>query len=82
MDAILKLHDKIENMKLGPNRVREIEQLEKARLRRLPLRTPVPRTPDARPPADTGQAGSAVEGADGGHPAGSELEEAAHEVAR
>jgi NADH-quinone oxidoreductase subunit B len=37
LDAILKLHDKIQNMKLGPDRAAEIEELEQARLRRLPL---------------------------------------------
>ncbi|HXL17654.1 MAG TPA: NADH-quinone oxidoreductase subunit B, partial [Streptosporangiaceae bacterium] len=37
LDAILKLHDKIQNMKLGVNRDREITELEAARLRRLPL---------------------------------------------
>jgi len=37
LDAIVKLHDKIQNMKLGPNREAEIEELEQARLRRLPL---------------------------------------------
>jgi len=37
LDAILKLHDKILNMKLGANREAEIEELERARLRRLPL---------------------------------------------
>ena len=37
LDAIFKLHDKIQNMKLGANRVAEIEELEQARLRRLPL---------------------------------------------
>jgi NADH-quinone oxidoreductase subunit B len=37
LDAIVKLHDKIQNMKLGVNRVAEIEELEQARLRRLPL---------------------------------------------
>jgi NADH-quinone oxidoreductase subunit B len=37
LDAIVKLHDKIQNMKLGANRVAEIEELEQARLRRLPL---------------------------------------------
>jgi NADH-quinone oxidoreductase subunit B len=43
LDAILKLHDKIENMKLGKNREREIEELEQARLSRLPLHTqPLP----------------------------------------
>jgi hypothetical protein len=37
LDSILKLHDKIQNMKLGADREAEIEQLEQARLRRLPL---------------------------------------------
>jgi NADH:ubiquinone oxidoreductase subunit B-like Fe-S oxidoreductase len=37
LDAIVKLHDKIQNMKLGANREDEIEELEQARLRRLPL---------------------------------------------
>ncbi len=37
LDSILKLHDKIQNMKLGPNRDKEITELEQARLRRLPL---------------------------------------------
>jgi len=37
LDAILKLHDKIQNMKLGADRRAEIEELEEARLRRLPL---------------------------------------------
>jgi NADH-quinone oxidoreductase subunit B len=41
LDAILKLHDKIQNMKLGANREAEIEELEQARLRRLPLATKV-----------------------------------------
>src|ERR1700683_1159684 len=35
--AILKLHDKIQNMKLGVDRDKEITELEQARLRRLPL---------------------------------------------
>jgi NADH-quinone oxidoreductase subunit B len=34
LDAIVKLHDKIENMKLGVNRQREIIELEEASLRR------------------------------------------------
>jgi NADH-quinone oxidoreductase subunit B len=43
MDAIMKLHDKIENSKLGKNREHEIEELEQARLSRLPLHTqPLP----------------------------------------
>ena len=37
IDAIVKLHDKIQNMKLGVNRERQITELEEARLRRLPL---------------------------------------------
>src|SRR5947208_13124548 len=37
LDAILKLHDKIQNMKLGPHRRKEIEELERAKLRQLPL---------------------------------------------
>jgi len=37
MDAILKLHDKIMNMKLGPDRDSEITELEQARLDMLPL---------------------------------------------
>ena len=37
LDAIVKLHDKIQNMKLGANREAEVEELEQARLRRLPL---------------------------------------------
>jgi NADH-quinone oxidoreductase subunit B len=39
LDAILKLHDRIENMKLGKNRERQIEELEEAQLARLPLHT-------------------------------------------
>src|ERR1017187_3090395 len=37
LDAIVKLHDKIQNMKLGANREREVAELQRARLRRLPL---------------------------------------------
>ena len=37
LDAIVKLHDKIQNMKFGVNRDQEITDLEQARLRRLPL---------------------------------------------
>ena len=40
LDSIVKLHDKIQNMKLGANREAEIEELEQARLRRLPLAVP------------------------------------------
>ena len=56
MDAIVKLHDKIQNMKLGANREREVTELEAERLRRLPLlpslQGAVPGTPAA------GRAGS------------------------
>lgn len=37
LDAIVKLHDKIQNMKLGPHRARQIEEIEQAKLRSLPL---------------------------------------------
>jgi NADH-quinone oxidoreductase subunit B len=37
MDAIFKLHDKILNTKLGPDRDEEITELEEARLNMLPL---------------------------------------------
>jgi NADH-quinone oxidoreductase subunit B len=37
LDSILKLHDKIQNSKLGANREKEITELEQVRLRRLPL---------------------------------------------
>jgi NADH-quinone oxidoreductase subunit B len=37
LDAIVKLHDKIQNMKLGVNREHQITELEEAGLRRLPL---------------------------------------------
>ncbi len=37
IDAIVKLHDKIQNMKLGVNRERQIGELEEASLQRLPL---------------------------------------------
>ncbi len=61
LDSILKLHDKIQNMKLGPNREAEIEQLEQTRLRRLPLAVssgghdfsrpePQPALPEPAPP--------------------------------
>jgi NADH-quinone oxidoreductase subunit B len=45
MDAILKLHDKIQNMKLGANREREITDLEQARLERLPAKPGVAGAP-------------------------------------
>jgi NADH-quinone oxidoreductase subunit B len=37
LDAIVKLHDKIQNMKLGINRENQISELEEAGLRRLPM---------------------------------------------
>jgi NADH-quinone oxidoreductase subunit B len=40
LDAILKLHDKIMNTKLGKNRDRQITELEEARLSLAPLRLP------------------------------------------
>src|SRR6201985_1804458 len=39
IDAIVKLHDRIEEMKLGKNRERQIEELEQAQMARLPLHT-------------------------------------------
>src|SRR5258707_4989636 len=54
--SILKLHDKIQNMKLGVNRQDEITELEQARLRRPPL-VPSPRgsvSSAADPTARTG----------------------------
>jgi NADH-quinone oxidoreductase subunit B len=47
MDAILKLHDKIQNTKLGVNRQREITELEKAALRRRRARL-LPAAPDCQ----------------------------------
>jgi NADH-quinone oxidoreductase subunit B len=37
LDAILKLHDKIQNMKLGAHRRKEIQEQEEVRLKALPL---------------------------------------------
>src|SRR3974390_2040713 len=62
LDSILKLHDKILNMKLGANREAEITELEQARLQRVPLAVnvggddfppppaPGPPRPGPRPP--------------------------------
>src|ERR1700759_3918278 len=36
LDAIVKLHDRIQNMKLGVNREREVTEVEEARRRRAP----------------------------------------------
>jgi NADH-quinone oxidoreductase subunit B len=37
LDAIVKLHDKVLNMKLGTNRRKEIERIDEAKMRSLPL---------------------------------------------
>jgi NADH-quinone oxidoreductase subunit B len=42
LDAILKLHDKIINSKLGKNRDRQITELEEARLNLRALRVVAP----------------------------------------
>jgi len=42
LDSILKLHDKIMNMKLGKDREREITELENAQLGLRPLHLAVP----------------------------------------
>ena len=42
LDSIVKLHDKIMNMKLGKNRDRQITELENARLGLSPLHLPTP----------------------------------------
>jgi NADH-quinone oxidoreductase subunit B len=42
LDAILKLHDKIINMKLGKDRDRQITELEDARLNLRPVRLVTP----------------------------------------
>jgi len=52
IDAIVKLHDKIQNMKLGVNRERQITELEQAGLRRLPL---LPSLQGAAPPPEAEQ---------------------------
>ena len=58
LDSILKLHDKIQNMKLGVDRQNEITELEQARLRRLPLvpslRGSAPDSPAVEPAAGHG----------------------------
>jgi NADH-quinone oxidoreductase subunit B len=55
LDAILKLHDKIQNMKLGVNREAEITELEERRLRRLPL---LPSLSGSVPGSPAGSAGT------------------------
>ncbi|MBV9095679.1 MAG: NADH-quinone oxidoreductase subunit B [Streptosporangiaceae bacterium] len=42
LDSILKLHDKIQNSKLGKDRQREITELEEARLHMRPLHVAAP----------------------------------------
>ena len=51
MDAIVKLHDTIQNMQLGANREREIAELERARLERLPAKTGLAWAPPLAAPA-------------------------------
>jgi len=41
LDAILKLHDKIQNTKLGPHRAKQDPGAELAKVRSLPLLGPV-----------------------------------------
>ena len=57
IDAIVKLHDRIQNMKLGVNRDRQITELEQARLRRLPL---LPGLAGARPATHTRRTGRSL----------------------
>ena len=49
LDAILKLHDKIQNMKLGLDRDQEVAELEEARLSRLPLAADLAGSPGRGP---------------------------------
>ena len=51
LDSIIKLHDKIQNMQLGANREREIAELERARLERLPAKTGLAWAPPLAAPA-------------------------------
>ena len=67
LDAIVKLHDKIQNMKLGANRKAEIAELEQARLRRLPLAVGHGRTGIGEPRLVT-EHGEPGVGADHGEP--------------
>lgn len=46
LDAIVKLDDKIQNTKLGRQRKRQIEELDEAKRRRLPLLNRPPAPPD------------------------------------
>jgi NADH-quinone oxidoreductase subunit B len=56
LDSILKLHDKIQNMKLGMDREVEVQELEQARLRRLPLAADLAGVQAGRGPTLLGQA--------------------------
>ena len=72
LDAILKLHDKIQNMKLGVNRDKEITELEQARLRRLPLLPSLSGPAGSTgtgPATETNQPGDAEDGAPAADPA-------------
>ena len=63
LDSIVKLHDKIQNMKLGVNRQRQITELEQARLRRLPLLPSLRGSvPGSTGSASTGSASTGREG--------------------
>jgi hypothetical protein len=66
IDAIVKLHDKIQNMKLGVNRERLVTELEAAGLRRLPLTAgsavPANGVPASAVPAGAGQSGAVEPG--------------------
>jgi NADH-quinone oxidoreductase subunit B len=64
LDSIVKLHDKIQNMKLGADRDKEITELEEARLRRLPLAPTLQGTvPGSGAPGSAGAAGTAADDA-------------------
>jgi len=70
LDSIVKLHDKIQNMKLGADREQEITELEQARLRRLPLTVSLQgAVPGSTGPGSTAPEGAAPEGAAPGSPA-------------
>jgi NADH-quinone oxidoreductase subunit B len=66
LDSIVKLHDKIQNMKLGVNREREVRELEQARLRRLPLAADLAGSYARGGPTFLGSPGSAHPGAGDG----------------
>jgi NADH-quinone oxidoreductase subunit B len=56
IDAIVKLHDQIQNMKLGVNRENQVTELEEARLRRLPLVAGLGQPAGSGQPGSSGQA--------------------------